>query len=215
MSDQNHDFPNLHVHAHPLIEHKLRILRDKETSCQTFRRVLGEIAGLMTYEALREVPTFDTTITTPITVAPAKKLASPITIVPILRAGLGMTDGVLALVPEARIGHIGVQRNEETLAPTEYYEKLPRDVETGPVLVVDPMLATGGSAVFAIDYLRKRGCDRIRFLCLVAAPEGVAKLRDEHPEVMIHTAALDERLDENAYIVPGLGDAGDRVFGTI
>lgn len=209
-----HDFPNLLIHKHPLIDHKLRILRDHETSSQTFRRILGEIAGLMTYEALRELPTDERSVETPLATAPGRKLARPITIVPILRAGLGMTDGVLALVPEARVGHIGVQRNEKTLRPIEYYEKLPPDIAEGSVLVVDPMLATGGSAAYATDYLRKRGCSRIRFLCLVAAPEGVAKMAEKHPEVMIHTAALDERLDENGYITPGLGDAGDRAFGT-
>ena len=208
------DSPNLLIHRHPLIDHKMRILRDKDTTSQTFRRVLGEVAGLMTYEALRELPTDERTVDTPLATAPGRKLARPITIVPILRAGLGMTDGVLALVPEARVGHIGVQRNEETLRPIEYYEKLPPDVAEGSVLVVDPMLATGGSAVFAVEYLRKRGCSRIRFLCLVAAPEGVTHMLEKHPEVMIHTAALDERLDENGYITPGLGDAGDRAFGT-
>lgn len=209
------DHPNFHIHAHPLINHKLRLLRDKETSCQTFRRVLGEIAGLMTYEALRELPTIDTTVETPLTTCGAQKLAAPITIVPILRAGLGMTDGVLALVPEARIGLIGVQRNEETLRPIDYYERLPSDAADGPVLVVDPMLATGGSAIFAIDFLKQHGCRSIGFLCLVAAPEGAAALLKAHPDVKIHAAALDQRLDERGFIVPGLGDAGDRVFGTV
>lgn len=203
------------IHSHPLINHKLRLLRNKETSCQTFRRVLGEIAGLMTYEALRELPTIETTVETPLQTCAAEKLAAPITIVPILRAGLGMTDGVLALVPEARIGLIGVQRNEETLRPVEYYERLPSDIAEGPILVVDPMLATGGSAIFAIDYLKKQGCSSIVFLCLVAAPEGVAALQEAHPDVKIHAAALDERLDARGFIVPGLGDAGDRVFGTV
>ena len=210
-----HAFPNLFTHDHPLIEHKLRILRDRETTPQTFRRVLGEIAGLMTYEALRELPTIDSSVETPLTTAAGRKLAAPITIVPILRAGLGMTEGMLALVPEARTGHIGVQRNEETLLPTEYYGKLPQDAATGPVLLVDPMLATGGSAVFAIVSLRKRGCNHIVMLCLVAAPEGVSRLLESHPMVPVHAAVLDDKLDENGYIVPGLGDAGDRAFGTL
>ena len=205
---------NICIYEHPLINHKLRLLRNKETSPQTFRRVLGEIAGLMTYEALRELPVVETTVETPLQTCAAQKLAAPITIVPILRAGLGMTDGVLALVPEARIGLIGVQRNEETLRPVEYYERLPDDIAEGPTLVVDPMLATGGSAIFAIDYLKKQGCRSISFLCLVAAPEGAEALSTAHPDVKIHAAALDERLDERGFIVPGLGDAGDRVFGT-
>jgi uracil phosphoribosyltransferase len=209
------DHPNLRTHDHPLISHKLRILRDAETSPQTFRRVLGEIAGLMTYEALRDLPTSRCTVRTPLAECQAIRLAAPITIVPILRAGLGMTDGILDLVPEARVGHIGVQRDESTKRPVEYYEKLPPDVDDGPVLVVDPMLATGGSGAHAVTYLKDRGCHQIRFLCLVAAPEGVQRMQEAHPDVIVHAAALDERLDERAYIVPGLGDAGDRVFGTL
>ncbi len=207
--------PSLRTHEHPLISHKMRILRDETTSPQTFRRVLGEIAGLMTYEALRDLPTKLCTVRTPIAECEAVRLAAPVTIVPILRAGLGMTDGILALVPEARVGHIGVQRDESTKRPVEYYEKLPPDIADGPVLVVDPMLATGGSAVHAVAYLKNRGCRQIRFLCLVAAPEGVDHLHEHHPEVAVHAAVLDERLDERAYIVPGLGDAGDRIFGTL
>ncbi|RPG21280.1 MAG: uracil phosphoribosyltransferase [Phycisphaera sp. TMED9] len=209
------DHPNLLAHDHPLIGHKLGILRDASTPPPTFRRVLGEIAGLMTYEALRDLPTKACRVRTPIDDCDATELAAPVTIVPILRAGLGMTDGMLRLVPEARVGHIGVQRNEETHQPIEYYEKLPADIADGPVLVVDPMLATGGSATYAVKYLKKRGCGTIRFLCLVAAPEGVQRMAEDHPEVEVHAAALDDRLNELAYIVPGLGDAGDRVFGTI
>ncbi|MBC04031.1 MAG: uracil phosphoribosyltransferase [Phycisphaerae bacterium] len=209
------DHPNLRTHEHPLIAHKMRILRDVDTSPQTFRRVLGEIAGLMTYEALRDLPTTTCTVKTPIAECPAVRLAAPITIVPILRAGLGMTDGILDLVPEARVGHIGVQRDEDTKRPVEYYEKLPPDISDGPVLVVDPMLATGGSGAHAVGYLKERGCRQIRFLCLVAAPEGVQHMSESHPEVPVHAAVLDERLDERAYIVPGLGDAGDRTFGTL
>ena len=208
-------FPNLYTHDHPLLEHKVRILRDRDTTCQTFRRVLGEIAGPMTYEALRGVPTVEAPIETPLTTTSARKLAAPITIVPILRAGLGMTEGILALVPEARTGHIGVQRNEETLRPIDYYSKLPKDAASGPVLLVDPMLATGGSAIFAIDYLRKQGCEQILMLCLVAAPEGVKRMLAAHPDVAIHAAALDEHLNDQGYIMPGLGDAGDRAFGTM
>lgn len=209
------DHPNLRTHEHPLIGHKIRILRDVETSPQTFRRVLGEIAGLMTYEAVRDLPTSTCTVRTPIAECEAIRLAAPITIVPILRAGLGMTDGILSLVPEARVGHIGVQRDESTKRPVEYYEKLPPDVANGPVLVVDPMLATGGSGAHAVKYLKNQGCRQIRFLCLVAAPEGVQHMYETHPEVVVHAAVLDERLDERAYIVPGLGDAGDRIFGTL
>ena len=209
------EHPNLLTHDHPLIGHKLGILGNLETPPPTFRRVLGEIAGLMTYEALRDLPTKASRVQTPIDVCDATELAAPVTIVPILRAGLGMTDGMLRLVPEARVGHIGVQRNETTHQPVEYYEKLPTDIAEGPVLVVDPMLATGGSATYAVNYLKKRGCGTIRFLCLVAAPEGVQRMAKDHPEVEVHAAALDDRLNELAYIVPGLGDAGDRVFGTI
>ena len=209
------DHPNLRTHEHPLIAHKMRILRGVETSPQTFRRVLGEIAGLMTYEALRDLPTTACTVKTPIAECAAVRLAAPITIVPILRAGLGMTDGILDLVPEARVGHIGVQRDENTKRPVEYYEKLPQDIADGPVLVVDPMLATGGSGAHAVSYLKDRGCRQIRFLCLVAAPEGVVHMQETHPNVPVHAAVLDERLDERAYIVPGLGDAGDRTFGTL
>ena len=209
------DHPDLRTHEHPLIGHKIRILRGVDTSPQTFRRVLGEIAGLMTYEALRDLPTSTCRVQTPIAECEAIRLAAPITIVPILRAGLGMTDGILSLVPEARVGHIGVQRDEATKRPVDYYEKLPADVSDGPVLVVDPMLATGGSAAHAVTYLKNQGCRQIRFLCLVAAPEGVRHLHETHPGVVVHAAVLDERLDERAYIVPGLGDAGDRIFGTI
>lgn len=209
------EHPTLRTHDHPLICHKMRILRDVATTPPTFRRVLGEVAGLMTYEALRDLPTRPTTVTTPITTCQTRELAAPVTIVPILRAGLGMTDGILTLVPEARVGHIGVQRDESTKRPVEYYEKLPRDIADGPVLVVDPMLATGGSATFAVGDLKRRGCTQIRFLCLVAAPEGVKVMQEDHPDVVVHAAALDQELNEHAFIVPGLGDAGDRIFGTL
>ncbi len=209
------EHPTLRTHDHPLICHKMGILRDVSTPPPTFRRVLGEVAGLMTYEALRDLPTRETVVTTPVTTCTTRELAAPVTIVPILRAGLGMTDGILRLVPEARVGHIGVQRDESTKRPVEYYEKLPTDVASGPVLVVDPMLATGGSATFAISDLKRRGCTQIRFLCLVAAPEGVKTMQDDHPDVVVHAAALDEKLNEHAFIVPGLGDAGDRIFGTL
>lgn len=205
----------LHVMDHPLITHKLTIMRSKKTGSKDFRELLEEISLLMGYELTRDLPLEEITIETPITKMRAKTIAGKkLAIVPILRAGLGMVDGLLQLVPVAKVGHIGLYRDEETHKPIEYYCKLPFDIEERIVILVDPMLATGGSAVDAITMLKARGCRNIRFMCLVAAPEGVATLQAAHPDVDIYAGALDERLNEHAYIVPGLGDAGDRIFGT-
>lgn len=205
----------LHIIDHPLIQHKLTIMRDKETSTKDFKQLLGEIALLMGYEVTRDLPLTDKEIDTPICHMTAKKIAGKkLAIVPILRAGLGMVDGLSQLLPGARIGHIGMYRDEKTHLPVEYLCKLPKDIKDRMVILVDPMLATGGSAADAITILKKRGVNHIKFMCLVAAPEGVAKVQELHPDVDIFTAALDERLNENAYIVPGLGDCGDRIFGT-
>ena len=200
---------------HPLLQHKLSILRDKNTGVKEFREIVGEIAALMCYEATRNLPTEEVEIETPVAMAKTKVLSGKkLAIVPILRAGLGMVDGLLTLVPVAKVGHIGLYRDPETHTPVEYYCKLPEDIENRIVILVDPMLATGGSAIDAINMLKKRGVSNIRFMCLVAAPEGVAALQAAHPDVDIFTAALDRQLNEHKYILPGLGDAGDRIFGT-
>ena len=205
----------LHIIDHPLIQHKLTYMRKKETGSKDFRILLDEISMLMGYEVTRDLPLRDYEIETPITkmtgkVISGKKLA----VIPILRAGLGMVNGILELVPVAKVGHIGLYRDPDTHKPVEYYCKLPTDIGERIVIVGDPMLATGGSASDAITMLKKRGCTDIRLMCLVAAPEGVAAVQAAHPDVDIYTAALDEKLNEHAYIVPGLGDAGDRLFGT-
>ena len=206
----------LHIVDHPLITHKLSIMRNKRTGSKDFRELLNEIAMLMGYELTRDLPVEDIVIETPITKMTAKRISGKkLAIVPILRAGLGMVDGLQSLVPVAKVGHIGLYRDPETHQPVEYYCKLPSDIEDRIVILVDPMLATGGSACDALSMLKARGCKHIRFMCLVAAPEGVAKVQEAHPDVDIYTAALDECLNEHAYIVPGLGDAGDRIFGTL
>ena len=206
----------LHVIDHPLITHKLSIMRNKKTGSKDFRELLNEIAMLMGYELTRDLPLEDITIETPLTKMVAKTVSGKkLAIVPILRAGLGMVDGLQSLVPVAKVGHIGLYRDPETHKPVEYYCKLPHDIEDRIVILVDPMLATGGSAVDALTMLKNKGCKNIRFMCLVAAPEGVAAVQEAHPDVDIYTAALDECLNEHAYIVPGLGDAGDRIFGTL
>ncbi|MEY8463094.1 uracil phosphoribosyltransferase [Streptococcus merionis] len=203
------------VISHPLIQHKLSILRRIDTPTKAFRELVNEIAMLMGYEVLRDLPVEDVEIQTPITKTTQKQIAGKkLAIVPILRAGIGMVDGLLSLTPAAKVGHIGMYRDEETLQPVEYLVKLPEDIEQRQIFLVDPMLATGGSAVLAVDSLKKRGVTNIKFVCLVAAPEGVKALQDAHPDVDIYTAALDEKLNEHGYIVPGLGDAGDRLFGT-
>jgi len=205
----------LHVIDHPLITHKLSIMRNKKTGSKDFRELLGEITMLMGYELTRDLPLEDVTIETPITKMKAKMISGKkLAIVPILRAGMGMVDGLQRLVPVAKVGHIGLYRDPATHQPVEYYCKLPADIGGRIVILVDPMLATGGSASDALSMLKRHGCTHIRLMCLVAAPEGVAKVQQEHPDVDIFTAALDERLNEHAYIVPGLGDAGDRIFGT-
>jgi len=206
----------VHIMDHPLITHKLSIMRNKKTGSKDFRELLGEIAMLMGYELTRDLPLEDVTIETPITKMKAKMISGKkLAIVPILRAGLGMVDGLLELVPVAKVGHIGLYRDPETHNPVEYYCKLPQDVDERICLLVDPMLATGGSATAALEYLRKQGVSDIRLLCIVAAPEGIKAVQDADPNVKIFACAIDEGLNENAYIVPGLGDAGDRIFGTL
>jgi len=207
---------NFQVIDHPLIQHKLTIIRDKNTGTKYFREVVNEIARLLAYEVSREMPLEDVEIETPLIKSTQKQLAGKkVVIVPILRAGLGMVDGMLDLIPAAKVGHVGMYRDHETMEPVEYFIKMPSDLPDRQLLVVDPMLATGGSAVAAIDALKKRGATNIKFVCLVAAPEGVKVLQDAHPDVDIYTASLDDQLDENGYILPGLGDAGDRLFGTL
>lgn len=212
---KKHDrFKNLSLFVHPLVQDKLARARNSETPPAQFRRLLNEIAGLMTYDVCRELRTREESVQTPVSETSGQVLDEPVTLVPILRAGVGMTDGILALLPEARVGHVGLYRDEETLEPVEYYAKLPPDADSGMVLVIDPMLATGGSASAAIDLLKKRGCTQPKLICLVAAPEGVQRMEQDHPDVLIFAASLDEKLNEKGYIVPGLGDAGDRLFGT-
>ena len=200
---------------HPLIQHKLTFLRDKNTGSLEFRTLVSEIAMLMCYEATRDLPLEEVETETPVAVAKTKVIAGKkLAFVPILRAGLGMVDGVLALVPSARVGHIGLYRDPDTLQPVEYYCKLPADIEEREVIVVDPMLATGGSAIDAISQIKKRNPKEIKFMCIIAAPEGLNALKEAHPDVDIFVGALDDHLNDHGYIVPGLGDAGDRIFGT-
>ena len=206
---------NVVILDHPLIKHKVAIMRNKETGTKEFKEVAKEIAMLMCYEATRNLAVEDVEIETPITKTTCQMLSGrKLAIVPILRAGLGMVDGMLALVPSAKIGHIGLYRDEETLEPVEYYCKMPSDIAERDVFVVDPMLATGGSACDAIKLIKARGAKNIKFMCLIAAPEGIKKLTEAHPDVDVYCAALDSHLNEHGYIVPGLGDAGDRIFGT-
>ncbi len=205
----------VHVLEHPLIQHKLAILRNKDTGVKEFRELVGEIAGLMCYEATRNLPTEEIQVQTPVAVAKCRVLAGKkLAIVPVLRAGLGMVDAMVNLIPSAKIGHIGLYRDPETHLPVEYYCKLPEDVDKREVFVVDPMLATGGSAVAAIGFLKKHGCKNIIMMNIIGCPEGVAAVQKAHPDVDIYIAALDEKLNDHAYIIPGLGDAGDRIFGT-
>lgn len=200
---------------HPLIQHKIGIMRMKTTSTKEFRDLVSEVAMLIYYEASRSLPLADKQIETPLMAATVKEIAGKkLCVVPILRAGLHMADGILNITPSARVGHIGLYRNEETLEPVEYFCKLPKDASERDIFVVDPMLATGGSAIAAIAMLKKRGVKSIRFLCLIAAPEGAERLRKAHPDVDIYIGAMDECLNENGYILPGLGDAGDRIYGT-
>ena len=205
----------VHVFDHPLIQHKLSIMRDKNTGTKEFRELLDEISMLMVYEVTRDLPTEEIEVETPLTMMKSRTLAGiPIGVIPILRAGLGMVNGIMNLVPNAKIGHIGLYRDPETLQPVEYYCKLPSDAEQRLLLVLDPMLATGGSASAAINFLKQRGCHHIKLVNLIAAPEGVKRIENDHPDVDIYVAAMDERLNDHGYIIPGLGDAGDRLFGT-
>ena len=205
----------LHIVNHPLVVHKLTILRDKNTSTKDFRELVSEIGMLITYEATRDLQLVDKEVETPIckTVAPTLK-GKKFAVVPILRAGLGLVDGVLRMVPSARVGHIGLYRNEETLEPVKYFCKMPKDIAERDVLIVDPMLATGGSASAAIGFMKEYGCTNIKLMVLLAAPEGIERLQKDHPDVDIYCGAVDDHLNEHGYIVPGLGDAGDRIFGT-
>ncbi|MGI6690331.1 MAG: uracil phosphoribosyltransferase [Clostridiales bacterium] len=204
-----------HILDHPLIQHKLSIMRDKNTGTKEFRELLDEISMLMVYEVTRDMKTMEVEVETPLTVMKTRMLSGiPIGVVPILRAGLGMVDGIMRLIPNAKIGHIGLYRDPDTLLPVEYYCKLPADSEQRLLVVLDPMLATGGSASAAISFIKQRGCNNIKLVSLIAAPEGIARVEQDHPDVDIYVAALDDRLNEHGYILPGLGDAGDRLFGT-
>ena len=208
-------YPNVHILDHPLIRHKVAIIRDKATTTKQFREVIEEIATLMAYEAFKDVPTKKIVVETPLeSVEQTVVKENSIAIVPILRAGLGMVNGILTLFPAAKVGHIGMYRNEETLEPQEYYGELPAHIDEKVVMLVDPMRATGGSACDAITQLKERGCKKIKFLAIIGAPEGVEKVAEKHPDVEIYVSTLDRCLNENGYIIPGLGDAGDRIFGT-
>ena len=205
----------LHVFDHPLIQHKLSILRDKNTSVKEFREIVGEIAMLMCYEATRDLPLEEAEIETPVAPAKVKRLAGKkLAIIPILRAGLGMVDGMVAMIPSAKVGHIGLYRDPETLEPVEYYCKLPADISERDVIVVDPMFATGGSASAACTFLKQHGARHIKLMCILGAPPAWEKMQKDHPDVDVYVAAMDSHLNEHGYIVPGLGDAGDRIFGT-
>ena len=205
----------VYVFDHPLIQHKTAMIRDKNTSVKDFRELVREISMLMAYEVTRDLPLKDVEVETPLCTATMKMLkGEDIAIVPILRAGLGMVDGMLELVPNAKVGHVGLYRDPETHMPVEYYCKLPADIENRQVIIVDPMLATGGSAAAAIDFIKAKGAKKVAFMCLIAAPDGIQVLQDQHPDVDIYIAAKDSHLNDHAYIVPGLGDAGDRLYGT-
>ncbi|GEB31301.1 MULTISPECIES: uracil phosphoribosyltransferase [Brevibacillus] len=205
----------VYVFDHPLIQHKVTFIRDKNTGTKEFRELVDEVATLMGYEITRDMPLEETTIETPVATCQSNVIAGKkVGLVPILRAGLGMVDGLLKLIPAAKVGHVGLYRDPETLQPVEYYVKLPSDVAERELIVIDPMLATGGSAVAAIQALKKRGARNLKLMCLIAAPEGIKMVQDEHPDVDIYVAAIDEYLNDHGYIVPGLGDAGDRLYGT-
>lgn len=205
---------NVHIMDHPLIQHKLALIRNKDTGVKEFRETISEIATLLCYDAARNLRTKEVLVETPLTTARCNVLADSVAIVPILRAGLGMVDGILTLIPNAKVGHIGLYRDPETKQPVEYYCKLPDHIEDREVFIVDPMLATGGSAIAAVQFLKNYGARKINFLCIIAAPEGLDALHEAHPDVDIFCASLDEKLNDHAYILPGLGDAGDRIFGT-
>lgn len=200
---------------HPLVEHKLAILRDKKTGTKEFREIVSELATMLCYEAMKDAKMYETEIETPLTKMKARKIdEDKYAFVPILRAGTGMLDGIINLVPNAKIGHVGMYRDEETFKPNVYYFKVPKDIDKREVFILDPMLATGGSALDAIELLKEKGVKKIKFLCIIAAPEGIKLIQEKHPDVQIYTTSIDEKLNEKAYIIPGLGDAGDRVFGT-
>ena len=203
------------VFDHPLIQHKLSIMREKDTSVKVFRELVSEIAQLMCYEVTRDLPLEEVVIETPVAKAKVNRISGKkLAVVPILRAGLGMVDGMLTMIPNAKVGHIGLYRDPATLEPVKYYCKMPTDIAERDVIIVDPMLATGGSATAAITFMKEFGCKHIKLMCIIGAPEGVARVQKDHPDVDIFIAALDEKLNEHGYIVPGLGDAGDRIFGT-
>ncbi len=200
---------------HPLVEHKLAILRDKKTGTKEFRELVSELATMLCYEAMRDAETHEVEIETPITKMKTKKIdENKYAFVPILRAGTGMLDGIISVMPNAKIGHVGMYRDEETFKPNVYFFKVPKDIDKREVLILDPMLATGGSGIDAIELLKEKGVKKIKFLCIIAAPEGIKAMQEKHPDVKIYTTSIDEKLNEKAYIVPGLGDAGDRIFGT-
>ncbi len=206
---------NVHVFDHPLIQHKLSILRNKDTCVKEFREITNEIAMLMCYEATRDLPLEDIEVETPVAMAHCRQIAGKkLAIVPILRAGLGMVDGIVTLIPGAKVGHVGLYRDPETLEPVKYYYKMPSDISERDAIIVDPMLATGGSAVAAATFLKESGARSIKLMCLIAAPEGIKRMQEAHPDIPIYIAGVDERLNDHGYIVPGLGDAGDRIFGT-
>ncbi|MCI0364038.1 MAG: uracil phosphoribosyltransferase [Phycisphaerales bacterium] len=204
----------MRIFEHPLIQQKLTRARQRQAPPMEFRRLLNEIAALMTFEVSRSLPTTEVEVHTPLEKTTGIVLSQPVTLVPILRAGIGMTEGVLALIPEARVAHVGIYRDERSLMPISYYAKYPADIAAGPVFLIDPMLATGGSACHAVAELKNRKCKDIKFICLVAAPEGVQRMLETHPDVTVYAASLDRQLNERGYILPGLGDAGDRIFGT-
>lgn len=205
----------VYVFDHPLIQHKLSYIRDKETGTKEFRELVDEVSMLMAYEITRDMPLEEIEVETPVALCKAKVIAGKkLGLVPILRAGLGMVDGMLNLIPAARVGHVGLYRDPETLEPVEYYVKLPSDIAERELIVIDPMLATGGSASMAISAIKKRGATHIKLMCLVAVPEGISRIQEDHPDIDIYVAAIDEKLNDHGYIVPGLGDAGDRLFGT-
>lgn len=205
---------NLHVTEHPLIDHALTLIRDQQTEPARFRNLISRVGELLIYESMRDLPTVEVEVETPLEKTMCRRLSHPVTIVPILRAGLGLADGILRMIPNAQMGHIGMARNEETLEPQPYYENLPGNITRGPVYLLDPMLATGGSAIASIQRIKDAGCTEIRMLCVLAAPEGVKACFDAHPDVPIYTASLERELNEKGYILPGLGDAGDRIFAT-
>jgi len=215
MGTRHTELANAVIFEHPLIQHKLTWMRDESTSYRPFRALISQIAGLMVFEATRDLPTTEVEVQTPVEKTTGLRLAGTVTVVPVLRAGLGMAEGILEVMPEARVGHLGMARDETTLKPTVYLKKLPKDMNTGPVILVDPMLATGGSASEAATILREVGVKDLRMMCLVASPEGLKRMNADHPDITVYAAAVDRQLDERGYICPGLGDAGDRMYGTV